>query len=121
MLRPRVLPLLRLLLVVFLGVASGTLECGGAPLTAREHRGAYVYHRMCSVCHGASGEGYAADHAPTLTRADFLASVEDSYLRTAILEGRAGTTMSAWSSFRGGPLSADDGSAVIAYLRSYTD
>ena len=58
---------------------------------------------------------------PSLTRADFLASVEDSYLRTAILEGRAGTTMSAWSSFRGGPLSADDGSAVIAYLRSYAD
>jgi cytochrome c oxidase cbb3-type subunit III len=121
MLRPRALSLLQLLLVVVLGVASGTLECGGAPLTAKEHRGAYVYRRMCSVCHGPSGEGYAADQAPTLTRPDFLASVDDGYLRTAILEGRAGTTMSAWSSFRGGPLSLDDASAVVAYLRSYSN
>jgi cytochrome c oxidase cbb3-type subunit 3/ubiquinol-cytochrome c reductase cytochrome c subunit len=119
--RPRVLRLLRLLLVALLAVASGTLECGGPVTTAKEARGAYVYARMCTVCHGADGQGYAADHAPSLTRADFLASVDDGYLRTAILQGRSGTTMSAWSSFRGGPLSNDDASAVILYLRSFHD
>jgi cytochrome c oxidase cbb3-type subunit 3 len=116
---PRVLRLLRLLLVVVLALASGTLECGGPAVTPREARGQYIYRRMCVVCHGARGEGYAADHAPSLTRNDFLASVEDAYLRTAILDGRSGTTMSAWSNFRGGPLVNDDAVALIAYLRSY--
>jgi cytochrome c oxidase cbb3-type subunit 3 len=113
-------PLVRLALVALLGIASGTLECGGAVVTAKQQRGDVLYHRMCAVCHGASGEGYAADQAPSLTRGDFLAAVQDAYLRTAILEGRGGTTMSAWSSTRGGPLTGDDGSALVAYLRSWT-
>jgi cytochrome c oxidase cbb3-type subunit 3 len=121
MLRRRLQPLLRIALVVLLGVASGTLECGGPQVTAKEHRGQVLYARMCAVCHGASGQGYAADQAPSLTHGDFLAVVEDGYVRTAILEGRGGTTMSAWSSFRGGPLTFDDAAALIAYLRSWSD
>jgi cytochrome c oxidase cbb3-type subunit 3/ubiquinol-cytochrome c reductase cytochrome c subunit len=121
MVRPRVHGLLQSLLVVVACVASGTLECGGPPVSAKEQRGSHVYGRMCSVCHGPSGQGYAADQAPTLTRHDFLATVDDDYLRAAINDGRAGTTMSAWSSFRGGPLSLDDTNAVVAYLRSYAD
>jgi cytochrome c oxidase cbb3-type subunit III len=121
MLWPRVQTLLPIVGVVVLGLGSGTLECGGIAPTVKERRGAYVYKRMCTVCHGASGEGYAADRAPSLTRADFLSSADDTYLRTAILEGRSGTTMSAWSSFRGGPLTVDDAGALTAYLRSFTD
>jgi cytochrome c oxidase cbb3-type subunit 3/ubiquinol-cytochrome c reductase cytochrome c subunit len=114
-------PLLQVLLVVLLGVASGTLECGGIAPTAKEQRGAHLYARMCSVCHGPTGQGYAADRAPSLTHPDYLAAVEDGYLRTAILDGRSGTTMSAWSSFRGGPLTADDANALVAFLRSWSD
>ncbi|HEY3822080.1 MAG TPA: c-type cytochrome [Polyangiaceae bacterium] len=121
MLRRSLLPLLRIALVGLLGIASGTLECGGAPQTAQEHRGERLYGRMCSVCHGPTGQGYAADQAPSLTHGDFLAAVEDGYLRLAILEGRGGTTMSAWSSFRSGPLTVDDASAVVAYLRTWAD
>lgn len=113
------LPLVRAALVALLALASGTLECGGARQTAQEHRGERLFGLMCSVCHGPTGQGYAADQAPSLTHGDFLAAVEDAYLRVAILEGRGGTTMSAWSSFRSGPLSADDASAIVAYLRSY--
>ena len=51
----------------------------------------------------------------------FLAAVEHVYPRVAILEGRSGTTMSAWSSFRSGPLSLDDASALVAYLRTWSD
>jgi len=112
-------PLLRIVLVVVLGVGSGTLECGGAAQTAQEHKGERLYGLMCSVCHGPTGQGYAADQAPSLTHGDFLAAVEDGYLRLAILEGRGGTTMSAWSSFRSGPLTMDDANAVVSYLRSY--
>jgi cytochrome c oxidase cbb3-type subunit 3/ubiquinol-cytochrome c reductase cytochrome c subunit len=111
----------QLVVLVLLGVASGTLECGGARRTAPQARGEYVYGRMCAVCHGPRGQGYAADRAPTLTHADYLAAVDDGYLRTAINEGRSGTTMSAWSAFRGGPLSLDDANAVVAFLRSFTD
>jgi cytochrome c oxidase cbb3-type subunit 3/ubiquinol-cytochrome c reductase cytochrome c subunit len=114
-------PLLQLVVLVLLGVASGSLECGGLAPTAKEHRGEHVYARMCAVCHGPSGQGYAADRAPSLTHPDYLAAVEDGYLRTAIQDGRSGTTMSAWSSFRGGPLSLDDATAVVAYLRSWGD
>jgi cytochrome c oxidase cbb3-type subunit 3/ubiquinol-cytochrome c reductase cytochrome c subunit len=114
-------PLIQLFVLVLLGVASGTLECGGIAPTAKEHRGARVYARMCAVCHGPSGQGYAADRAPSLTHPDYLAAVDDGYLRTAIAEGRSGTTMSAWSSFRGGPLSLDDAAAVVAFLRSWTN
>jgi cytochrome c oxidase cbb3-type subunit 3/ubiquinol-cytochrome c reductase cytochrome c subunit len=121
MLRRPLAPLLRLALVVLLGVASGTLECGGVAQTKQEHRGEYLYRRMCVVCHGASGQGYAADQAPSLSHGDFLAAVEDGYLRLAIQEGRSGTTMSAWSSFRGGPLSLDDANSVVAYLRTWSD
>ena len=106
-------PFVQLVVVVLLGVASGTLECGGARATAPQARGAYVYGRMCAVCHGPRGQGYAADRAPTLTHADYLAAVDDAYLRTAINDGRAGTTMSAWSAFRGGPLSLDDAGCPV--------
>jgi cytochrome c oxidase cbb3-type subunit 3 len=120
-LRPLLAPLMRVALVALLGVASGTLECGGAPVTVREHRGDLIYHRMCAVCHGASGQGYAADQAPSLTRGDFLASVKDAYLRSAIMDGRRGTTMSAWSSARGGPLTLDDVGTLVAYLRAWSN
>jgi cytochrome c oxidase cbb3-type subunit 3/ubiquinol-cytochrome c reductase cytochrome c subunit len=119
--RPLLVSLVRLVLVTLLAVASGTLECGGTLPTAKEKRGDMLYHRMCAVCHGPTGQGYAADQAPSLTRPDFLAAAEDSFLRTAILEGRGGTTMSAWSSFRGGPLTLDDAVALVDYLRSWSD
>ena len=81
--------------------------------------GAATYARTCAVCHGAAGEGYKADRAPALANPDFLATVSDSFLREAIVEGRTGTTMSAWGAQRGGPLKDDDVSALAAYIRSW--
>jgi cytochrome c oxidase cbb3-type subunit 3/ubiquinol-cytochrome c reductase cytochrome c subunit len=74
---------------------------------------------MCGVCHGALGEGYKADQATALGHSDFLASVTDEFLRTAIGNGRGGTTMSAWSTTRGGPLAKADVDAIIAFIRSW--
>ncbi len=74
---------------------------------------------MCAVCHGRAGEGYKADQAPALAHPDFLASVTDDYLRTAIVGGRSGTTMSAWGIERGGPLSKGDVDALVVFLRSW--
>ncbi len=110
---------LRAFLVAAACVASGTLECGGRIMVEQEARGATLYHRMCSVCHGADGEGYAADNAPAISNARYLAVVNDHFLETAIGNGRSGTTMSAWSSSRGGPLGYKDIAAVVSYLRTF--
>jgi cytochrome c oxidase cbb3-type subunit 3/ubiquinol-cytochrome c reductase cytochrome c subunit len=119
--RPRYRRFLECAAVVAACVASGTLECGGAQLTEPERRGAQSYERMCAVCHGADGEGYAADQAPMLANQRFLASATDEFLRNAIEGGRGGTTMSAWGRLRGGPLARGDVTSVVAYLRAWQD
>jgi cytochrome c oxidase cbb3-type subunit 3 len=105
-------------IAVFFGIA--TTECHRPALTATERHGQELYARTCAVCHGPNGEGYAADQAPALAQPDFLASVSDDFLRSAITTGRTGTTMSAWGTAQGGPLSPSDVDAVIARLRSWS-
>jgi cytochrome c oxidase cbb3-type subunit 3 len=106
-------------LVFFACIASGTLECGGAVPTAQAKRGEVLYARMCAVCHGRKGQGYAADQAPMLSNPSFLASVSDDFLRSAIATGRSGTTMSAWSRMRGGPLGGAEVDSIVAALREW--
>jgi cytochrome c oxidase cbb3-type subunit 3/ubiquinol-cytochrome c reductase cytochrome c subunit len=110
---------IRVLLVALACVASGTLECGGKTMTANEARGAALYDRMCAVCHGRQGQGYVADNAPAITNPHFLSMVTDAYLDTAIGNGRSGTTMSAWSRMRSGPLGYPEVQSVVAYLRTF--
>jgi len=112
-------PVFELLAVILACVASGALQCGQAALTPAERKGAALYRRMCSVCHGPSGEGYRADEATALQHPAFLATVSDAFLRQAILDGRKDTVMSAWSVRHGGPLSHTDVFNVIAFLRSW--
>jgi cytochrome c oxidase cbb3-type subunit 3/ubiquinol-cytochrome c reductase cytochrome c subunit len=82
-------------------------------------RGKLLYGRYCNFCHGEAGLGYAADQAPRLASDDLLALASDDFLRDAIVNGRPGTTMSAWSVARGGPLGYDDASAIVALLRTW--
>jgi len=89
-----------------------SVQASSAPST-----GAELYAGMCAACHGEKGEGYKADHAPALANQDWLAAANDGFLRVAIAEGRPGTTMSAWSAARGGPLKPEDIDALVAYLR----
>lgn len=88
-------------------------------LSPEQVEGGVLYARMCKVCHGESGEGYKADNAVALANPEFLASVTDDFLHAAIAQGRAGTPMSAWSVERGGPLTAKDIKALIAFLRTW--
>lgn len=87
--------------------------------TAQKQQGAETYARMCAVCHGASGEGYKADQAPAIGRGEFLASVTDEFLRVAIVDGRKGSTMSAWGKIRGGPLDPGQVDALISFMRGW--
>jgi cytochrome c oxidase cbb3-type subunit III len=105
--------------VALFAVTLGSTACNSDPRTSAERRGAQLYAKMCAVCHGPRGAGYKADQAPAITHASFLASVSDDFLRQAINNGRTGTTMSAWSTMRGGPLSRADVEAIIAFLRTW--
>jgi cytochrome c oxidase cbb3-type subunit 3/ubiquinol-cytochrome c reductase cytochrome c subunit len=105
-----------LVLVVSIGIGALGRNREVEPL---QRRGGRLYQRMCAVCHGANGAGYKADQAPALTHPDFLATASNAFLRSAIVNGRPGTTMSAWSIERGSPLVATDVDAVIAFLRGW--
>jgi cytochrome c oxidase cbb3-type subunit III len=102
-------------------LVAGAPGCGGRRQMAEtlhtEWRGAELYRRMCAVCHGQNGEGYAADHAPRLAGRELLASVTDPALRNAVAMGRSGTTMSAWGVGQGGPLAPRDLDGIIAFMR----
>lgn len=74
---------------------------------------------MCAVCHGKGGEGYAADRAPSLDNPDFLATASPDFLRKAIENGRTGSTMSAWSRSRGGPLNSSEVDSLVTAIRSW--
>ena len=115
---------MRSLLTVRLFLAFLCLGSLGAckksePMSQAAAHGEQLYGRMCAVCHGEHGEGYKADRAPRLAQPEFQRSVSDAHLREAIKNGRTGTTMSAWSKERGGPLSAEEIEDVVAFLRTW--
>lgn len=102
-------------------VATVSLMIGGCASESPDPRvdeGRELYGRYCALCHGADGEGYAADQATALTNRTFLATASDELLTRAIARGRPGTTMSAWGKAKGGPLSDADVGRIVAFLRS---
>jgi cytochrome c oxidase cbb3-type subunit 3 len=107
--------------VLFVSLASGSLECSAPARSPVAQHGADLYRRMCAVCHGMNGEGYKADQAPAIAHPNFLASVSDPFLREAISNGRGGSTMSAWSTERGGPLSRTDVEAIVGFMHSWEE
>ncbi len=80
--------------------------------------GQAAYGRYCALCHGAQGQGYAADNAPALANQAFLRAATDEFLTAAIADGRPGTPMSAWHRKHGGPLDDRTIAQLVRYLRS---
>lgn len=100
---------------VVVAVASFISGCEPAEVTrGREH-----YDRLCALCHGDFGEGYVSAKANALSNPDFLASVSDAFLTTAIEQGRPGTKMGAYGEAWLGPLDETGVADLIAYLRTY--
>ncbi len=90
-----------------------------APAASLIAEGQAVYGKYCALCHGAQGEGYVADQATAVANPGFLRIATDEFLTAAIVRGRPGTSMSAWSSTYAGPLGSSDVGAVVALLRSW--
>lgn len=106
--------------IVSVAVSMAALMCGTKQSDeSTVARGQRLYASVCALCHGTQGEGYRADDAPRLAGQEFLTRANDAFLERAILEGRPGTTMSAWSKARGGPLSDDDAAAIADFLRTW--
>lgn len=89
-----------------------------APPLTPHSTGPELYAILCAACHRADGGGGAADHAPSLINPTFLESASDAFLRTAIANGRAGTSMGAYGKGRGGPLDDAALSRLVSFLRS---
>lgn len=81
--------------------------------------GRELYGRYCGFCHGAQGQGYAADSSPAIGNEEFLAIASDEFLRSAITRGRPGTVMSAWGKDKGGPLDASSVDALVLAIRAW--
>lgn len=81
--------------------------------------GAALYGRMCALCHGEDGSGYAAPGSTALANPNFLAVADDSYLFENIARGRPGTRMSAWAEAHGGPLTDEQVRALVSYIRTW--
>ncbi len=99
-------------------------QCTGSNANVREEdpellAAAQSYRTYCGLCHGDEGEGYAADDANALRNQQFLASVDDAFLRAAIVRGHPGTSMAAYGERYGGPLTDAEVSALIRLLRSW--
>jgi len=78
------------------------------------------FDQICSTCHGAKGDGYAAGGTGTaIGKVGFLGKVSDGYIRTTIKEGRSNTRMLGFSGSDGlANLSDSEIEDIIVYLRT---
>ncbi len=78
-------------------------------------RGADVYARYCSSCHGPAGRG--GQHASSIVEGPYLTLVSDQGLRTTVIVGRPELDAPDWrGNVPGTPMSAEDVSDVVAWL-----
>jgi cytochrome c oxidase cbb3-type subunit 3 len=103
-------------------------EFSDAPVKGDAARGAELFARHCTACHGENGEGGRGTGitlsrprdlpiiAPALNNAGFLAAASDQMIRTTLRRGRSGTPM---VSFLDVGLSERDIDDLVAYIRSF--
>jgi mono/diheme cytochrome c family protein/rhodanese-related sulfurtransferase len=84
-------------------------------------QGSQLYARYCALCHGANGEGYAADNATRLRGQGFLRTATDDFLLKAIKGGRLDTAMAAYGHDLGGPLTDPQIQAIVEHIRAWQE
>ena len=97
-----------LVLAVFGIFATAYAQGGNAT------RGAQLFATNCAVCHGDQAQGRIG---ATLAK-DFPGIRVDALLNETISNGVQGSVMPAWSSAKGGPLTAADIADLVAFIQS---
>jgi cbb3-type cytochrome c oxidase subunit III len=87
----------------------------------RRARGAELYAKYCTECHGRNGEGHLADNANSLRSRSFLATVSNAFIDNAVRYGRPGTAMAAYHESLGGPLTEADMGPLAFYIMTIAD
>lgn len=78
--------------------------------------GGELWADNCASCHGPNGEGPGA---PALNSQEFLGETPDRLIHHVIQAGVPGSAMPAWWNEFGGPLTDDEITAIVAYLRNW--
>ncbi len=79
-------------------------------------QGRKIWSDNCASCHGQNGEGGVG---PALNSKQFLTTVTDGQMTLLISAGVPGAGMPTWSTEFGGPLTAEQIRAVVAFIRSW--
>lgn len=87
------------------------LRLGTEPVEGDAKKGAELYKKNCTACHGVNGEGV---NAPALFNQSALAHNSDEFIRYTIAKGRQDTPMQAYEKL----LSEDDIDNLTAFIRS---
>lgn len=102
-------------LVILLGVWLFAISPVHAQDKAQIELGARLYADNCSVCHGETGEGRVG---ATLAQ-DWPSIRPDLLVRATIENGISGTPMVAFGQANGGPLSAAEIDALVAFILTW--
>jgi mono/diheme cytochrome c family protein len=78
--------------------------------------GQKLFTKSCSPCHGSDGEG---DVGPSLNDKQFLSTTPDDTIFSIISSGVPGTEMPAWNQSHGGPLTDEDVTQLVAFVRAW--
>jgi mono/diheme cytochrome c family protein len=112
-----VLLLLVLAFPAYLVVESGRrADALASQNTALVMGGRQLWAQNCTTCHGVSGQGGTA---PALNSQEFLGGASDLQIHGIIAGGVPGTAMPAWWNEYGGPLTDQQISELVAYLRAW--
>jgi cytochrome c oxidase cbb3-type subunit 3 len=102
-------------LVILVGTWLLAINPVNAQDQAQIELGARLYAENCSVCHGETGEGRVG---ATLAK-DWPSIRPDLRVRSTIENGITGTPMVPWGQSNGGPLSAEEIDALVAYILTW--
>jgi mono/diheme cytochrome c family protein len=78
--------------------------------------GAALFKKNCTLCHGDNGEG---DSGPALNDKTFLGNTTDDRIFSTVSSGIPNTEMPAWNQSHGGPLTDEDVTQLVAFVRSW--
>ncbi len=80
--------------------------------------GQELFKKNCTLCHGDTGEG---DIGPALNDMTFLKNTADDTIFSVISSGIPGTQMPAWNQSHGGPLTDQNVTQLVAFIRAWQD